>query len=174
MKRYFMTIPEAAQLVLQAGGIGRGGEIFILDMGEPVRILDLAVDTITLSGLKPYEDIDIVVTGMRPGEKLFEELAVTEEQITKTLHPKIYIGNIVTYPEERVAEGLRRLSECARLGDERRIREFMADFLPEAQLNGNGNGNGHVNGNGHMNGNGRALKADAEREVTDGAHAARV
>ncbi len=184
MKRYFMTIPEAAQLVLQAGGIGRGGEIFILDMGEPVRILDLAVDTITLSGLKPYEDIDIIVTGMRPGEKLFEELAVTEEQITKTLHPKIYIGNIVTYPEDKVAEGLRRLGECARLGDERRIREFMADFLPEAQLNGNGhmnvngnangNGNVNVNGNGHVNGNGRAVKADAEREVTDGAHAARV
>jgi FlaA1/EpsC-like NDP-sugar epimerase len=179
MKRYFMTIPEAAQLVLQAGGIGRGGEIFILDMGEPVRILDLAVDTITLSGLKPYEDIDIVVTGMRPGEKLFEELAVSEEQITKTFHPKIYIGNIVTYPEERVAEGLSRLGEFARLGDERRIREFMADFLPEARLNGNGhvnanlsanaNGNGNGNGNGHVNGNGHAAKADAARESAAGA-----
>src|SRR5215212_4795007 len=168
MKRYFMTIPEAAQLVLQAGGIGRGGEIFILDMGEPVRILDLAVDTITLSGLKPYEDIDIVMTGIRPGEKLFEELSVTEEQLSKTLHPKIYIGKIATYPEERVTEGLNRLGEYAGLGDERRIREFMSDFLPEAQLNGNGhananangnvnvnaNGHGHVNGNGHAGGNG--------------------
>ena len=193
MKRYFMTIPEAAQLVLQAGGIGKGGEIFILDMGEPVRILDLAVDTITLSGLKPYEDIDIVVTGVRPGEKLFEELAVSEEQITKTRHPKIYIGNIVTYPDERVAEGLRSLAEYAARGDERRIREFMSDFLPEAQLNGNGhagvgasagnngNGNGHahvsgngsVNGNGHAaNGNGRVLKADAAREPKAGARAA--
>jgi FlaA1/EpsC-like NDP-sugar epimerase len=184
MKRYFMTIPEAAQLVLQAGSIGRGREIFILDMGEPVRILDLAVDTITLSGLKPYEDIDIVVTGMRPGEKLFEELAVSEEQITKTLHPKIYIGNIVTYPEERVAEGLSRLGEFARLGDERRIREFMADFLPEARLNGNGhvnvnsntnvnvNANGNGNGNGHVNGNGHAPKTDAARESTAGAQAA--
>ena len=138
MKRYFMTIPEAAQLVLQAGGIGKGGEIFILDMGEPVKILDLALDTITLSGLKPYEDIDIVVTGVRPGEKLFEELAVTEEQITKTLHPKIYIGNIATYSEEKVAEAIGRLGECARLGDEQRIREFMADFLPEALLGDNG------------------------------------
>jgi FlaA1/EpsC-like NDP-sugar epimerase len=184
MKRYFMTIPEAAQLVLQAGGIGKGGEIFILDMGEPVRILDLALDTITLSGLKPYEDIDIVVTGVRPGEKLFEELAVSEEQITKTRHPKIYIGNIVTYPDERVAEGLRRLGEYAGLGDERRVREFMSDFLPEAQLNGNGHvgvnvngntnghGNGHVNGNGHAGGNGHAAKADAARESASGARAA--
>jgi hypothetical protein len=128
------------------------------------------------------------VTGMRPGEKLFEELAVSEEQITKTLHPKIYIGNIVTYPEERVAEGLSRLGEFARLGDERRIREFMADFLPEACLNGNGhvhvntnanangNGNGHVNangnGNGHVNGNGHAPKTDAARESAAGAQAA--
>ena len=190
MKRYFMTIPEAAQLVLQAGGLGKGGEIFILDMGEPVRILDLAVDTITLSGLKPYEDIDIVVTGVRPGEKLFEELAVTEEQITKTLHPKIYIGNIVTYPEERVAEGLRRLEDCARLGEDRRIREFMTDFLPEAQLNGNenengnshghgrvnvnlnANGNGNGNGGVHVNGNGHAARADAARESKAGARAA--
>ena len=141
-------------------------------MGEPVRILDLALDTITLSGLKPYEDIDIVVTGVRPGEKLYEELAVSEEQIAKTRHPKIYIGNIVTYPEERAAEGLSRLGEFARLGEERRVREFMADFLPEAQLNGNGhegvnvnvntNGNGHVNGHGSVNGNG--AKADAARK----------
>jgi FlaA1/EpsC-like NDP-sugar epimerase len=196
MKRYFMTIPEAAQLVLQAGGIGKGGEIFILDMGEPVRILDLAVDTITLSGLKPYEDIDIVVTGVRPGEKLFEELAVSEEQITKTLHPKIYIGAIVTYPEEKVLEGLSRLGDLARLGDERRVREFMAEFLPEARLNGNGhvntntnanagvnlnlngngqagvNVNGNLNGNGHVNGNGHAAKADAARESKAGARAA--
>jgi FlaA1/EpsC-like NDP-sugar epimerase len=173
MKRYFMTIPEAAQLVLQAGDLGKGGEIFILDMGEPVKILDLAVDTITLSGLKPYEDIDIIVTGVRPGEKLFEELAVSEEQITKTLHPKIYIGNIVTYPEERVAEGLTRLEECARLGDDRRIREFMADFLPEARLNENGNahvnGNGHisvkVNANGNGNGNGGGAKVNGNGGV---------
>lgn len=178
MKRYFMTIPEAAQLVLQAGGIGKGGEIFILDMGEPVRILDLAIDTITLSGLKPYEDIDIVVTGVRPGEKLFEELAVSEEQITKTRHPKIYIGNLVTYPDERVAEGLRRLGEYAGLGDEHGIRDFMSDFLPEAQLNGNGHasvnghGHGHVNGHGSVNGNGRAAKSEAARESTSGARAA--
>jgi len=135
MKRYFMTIPEAAQLVLQAGGLGKGGEIFVLDMGEPVKILDLAQDTITLSGLKPYEDIDIVETGMRPGEKLFEELAVSEEQLAKTLHPKIYIGHIVTYPAIMVVEALARLEELSERGDEQMIRKFLADFLPEASLN---------------------------------------
>ncbi len=138
MMRYFMTIPEAAQLVLQAGGIGEGGEIFILDMGEPIRIVDLALDTITLCGLKPYEDIDIVVTGIRPGEKLFEELAVTEERLTKTRHPKIYIGQIGTYPQERVLEAMKSLNEFSQRGEEQAIRSYLVDFLPEADLNGNG------------------------------------
>jgi FlaA1/EpsC-like NDP-sugar epimerase len=138
MMRYFMTISEAAQLVLQAGGIGEGGEIFVLDMGEPIRIVDLALDTITLCGLKPYEDIDIVVTGMRPGEKLFEELAVTEERLTKTRYPKIYIGQIVTYPQERVIEALRNLEQFSRRGEEHAVRSYLVDFLPEAELNGNG------------------------------------
>jgi FlaA1/EpsC-like NDP-sugar epimerase len=137
MSRYFMTIPEAAQLVLQAGGIGQGGEIFVLDMGEPVKVLDLAVDTIILSGLKPYEDIDIVVTGIRPGEKLFEELAVAEEQLAKTLHPKIYIGKIATYSAERVTEALRHLEALSGRGDDRMVRRYLGDFLPEANLNGN-------------------------------------
>ncbi|MEP6911762.1 MAG: nucleoside-diphosphate sugar epimerase/dehydratase, partial [bacterium] len=94
MTRYFMTIPEAAQLVLQAGAMGNGGEIFILDMGEPVLILDLAKAAITLSGLRPFADIDIVFTGMRSGEKLFEELELTEEQMSRTRNPKIFIGKI--------------------------------------------------------------------------------
>ena len=92
MRRYFMTIPEASQLVLQAGSMGNGGEIFVLDMGEPVKIADLARDLIVLSGLKPGEDIEIQFTGLRPGEKLFEELSVTGEQADKTRHPKIFVG----------------------------------------------------------------------------------
>ncbi len=93
MQRYFMTIPEASQLVLEACSMGTSGEIFILDMGEPVRIVKLAEDLVTLSGLKPYDDIEIAFTGVRPGEKLFEELAVNSENATKTKHPKIFVGN---------------------------------------------------------------------------------
>ncbi len=134
MIRYFMTIPEAAQLVLQAGALGEGGEIFILDMGEPVRILDLAKDTIALSGFKPFEDMDIVFTGLRPGEKLFEELETTDEKIAKTRHPKIFIGKIAAYPEERVRYALERLRTLGEDGPERELRKFFNELLPEAQL----------------------------------------
>ncbi len=92
MQRYFMTIPEAAQLVLQAGADGNSGEIYVLDMGQPVKITQLAKDLIRLSGLRPGADIEICYTGMRPGEKLFEELSTNAEEARKTRHPKIYIG----------------------------------------------------------------------------------
>jgi FlaA1/EpsC-like NDP-sugar epimerase len=139
MKRYFMTIPEAAQLVLQAGALGRGGEIFILDMGEPVMVLALAVEMIRLSGLKPYEDIDIVFTGLRPGEKLYEEMATTGEHVEKTRHSKIFIGKVQP-PESRAVEsGLCRLEETAVAGDEAGTLEVLRELLPEATLNG-GNG----------------------------------
>ncbi len=92
MKRYFMTIGEAVALVLQASALARGGEIFVLDMGEPVRILELAEEMIALSGLRPYEDIPIVFTGIRPGEKLFEELDVSEKSTFKTGHARIFIS----------------------------------------------------------------------------------
>ena len=134
MVRYFMTIPEAAQLVLQAGALGEGGEIFILDMGEPVKILDLAKDTITLSGLKPYEDIKIVFTGVRAGEKLFEELEITEERLTQTRHPKIFIGKIAAYPEATVRQALARLAALSHDGQERELRSFLNELLPEATL----------------------------------------
>jgi FlaA1/EpsC-like NDP-sugar epimerase len=134
MVRYFMTIPEAAQLVLQAGALGAGGEIFILDMGEPVRILDLAMETITLSGLRPFIDIEILFTGMRPGEKLFEELDAKGEKVAKTRHPKIFIGQIATYPEEKVRETLKWLETLARADQAQRLRRILNDLLFDAQL----------------------------------------
>ena len=136
MTRYFMTIPEAAQLVLQAGALGNGGEIFILDMGEPVRILDLAEDMIRLSGLTPHEDIDIVFTGIRKGEKLFEELEIKGEDLLKTRHPKIFIGKIAAYPEETVDEIVTGFEAARRTGDGEMIRQTFTRFLPEADLCG--------------------------------------
>ena len=91
MRRYFMTIPEAVQLVLQAAAIGKGGEVFALDMGEPVRIADLAHDLIRLSGLEPGRDIEMMYTGLRPGEKLFEELFLENEDYSRTRHEKIFV-----------------------------------------------------------------------------------
>jgi FlaA1/EpsC-like NDP-sugar epimerase len=134
MKRYFMTIPEAAQLVLQAGSMGEGGEIFVLDMGEPVNILNLAKEIITLSGLKPFEDIDIVFSGLRAGEKLFEELDWAKEPITKTRHPKIFIGQIAPYPAEQVEEALARLENFAKRGKEFEMCQYLGELLPEASL----------------------------------------
>ncbi|MEO6393542.1 MAG: nucleoside-diphosphate sugar epimerase/dehydratase [Pyrinomonadaceae bacterium] len=134
MVRYFMTIPEAAQLVLQAGAMGAGGEIFVLDMGEPVKILDLARDTITLSGLKPFEDIDIVFTGTRPGEKLFEELVTDGEHASKTRHPKIFVGKIEEFADEKVTAALDRLQILSINGQVDLLRRYINEVLPEAQL----------------------------------------
>jgi FlaA1/EpsC-like NDP-sugar epimerase len=134
MTRYFMTIPEASQLVLQAGALGRGGEIFILDMGEPVKILDLAEDMIRLSGLQPYEDIDIIFTGIRHGEKLFEELEITGESLLKTKHPKIYIGRIAAYSSEEVSNIVSNLQAAVDQYSEAEIRRLLNYFLPEAKI----------------------------------------
>src|SRR5208282_5538615 len=98
MKRYFMTIPEATQLVLQAAAVGESGEILILDMGEPVKLVELARDLIRLSGLREGEDIDIIFTGMRPGERLFEELYTKEEVGDGTRHARIMVAK--TQPPE--------------------------------------------------------------------------
>lgn len=109
--RYFMTIPEAVQLVIQAGAMATGGEIFILDMGDPVRIMDLAENVIRLSGYVPNVDIDIKVTGLRPGEKLYEELLLDEEGIEKTAHNKIYVGHPLP-PSAELSEMLDKYTVC--------------------------------------------------------------
>jgi len=121
-------------LVLQAGALGSGGEIFILDMGEPVKILDLAEDMIRLSGLTPYEDVDIVFTGVRKGEKLFEELEITGEDLDKTNHPKIFIGKIATYSKDDVSRIVGKFSTAVADADEAQIRHLFNEFLPEASV----------------------------------------
>ena len=126
MRRYFMTIPEAAQLVLQAGAMGMGGEIFVLEMGEQVRILDLAEAMIKMTGLEPYEEMGIVFTGLRPGEKLFEELELDGEAMTLTRHPKILVGNLEPYPRERVSRALTEFESLARVGTSLDIRMALA------------------------------------------------
>ncbi|HEY4122600.1 MAG TPA: nucleoside-diphosphate sugar epimerase/dehydratase [Byssovorax sp.] len=131
MQRYFMTIPEASQLVLEAAAIGEGGEIFILDMGEPVRIVDLAKDLIALSGLKVGEDVEIKFTGMRPGEKLFEELSVEDEGADKTRHPKIFVGKLRARDYDAVLEQIGDLARAADTNDAARVRAALAAMIPE-------------------------------------------
>jgi FlaA1/EpsC-like NDP-sugar epimerase len=133
MKRFFMTIPEAAQLVLQAGAMGDGGEIFILDMGEPVRIVDLARDLVTLSGLRPDEDIEIKFSGVRPGEKLYEELASDAENADKTKHPKIFTGRIKTHAWDAVQIGVEALLDLASGHALDRVRAALRELVPEYQ-----------------------------------------
>lgn len=134
MKRYFMTIPEAAQLVLQAGAMGEGGEIFVLDMGEPIRIVDLATRMIALSGLRAGEDIEVVFSGVRPGEKLFEELETDGEHIEKTRHPKIFIGRIAGVAGSALQTALDETIAAYREQDVVRLRRGVQDLLPESDL----------------------------------------
>jgi FlaA1/EpsC-like NDP-sugar epimerase len=131
MQRYFMTIPEASQLVMQAGAMGDGGEIFILDMGEPVRIVDLARDLITLSGLRPNEDIEIKFSGVRPGEKLVEELSTSSELAEKTRHPKVFIGRIRPHEWEVTVAGVASLCELTDSSEADAIRAGLGKLVPE-------------------------------------------
>lgn len=126
--RYFMTIPEAVSLVLQAGAYAKGGEIFVLDMGEPVKIDDLARNLIKLSGYRPDEDIKIVYTGLRPGEKLYEELLMKEEGLTSTRHKRIFIGKPIVFVHEEFWEQLAELKKEA-YEDGNYIREYVAKIV---------------------------------------------
>ena len=130
--RYFMTIPEAVSLVLQAGAYAKGGEIFILDMGEPVKILDLAKNLIRLSGYKPGEDIAITFTGLRPGEKLYEELLMDEEGMQDTPNKLIHIGKPIAFDTKECSEQLDRLYEVANL-DSEAIRGEVKKIVPTYQ-----------------------------------------
>ncbi len=131
MRRYFMTIPEASQLVLQAATMGQGGEIFVLDMGEPVKIVDLARELITLSGFRPGEDIEIAFTGMRPGEKLFEELSIAGEDMLPTRHPKIGIWKNIGKDRGTLRGEIEELIAVGRRGDYEGIVEAIKVLIPE-------------------------------------------
>ena len=134
MTRYFMTIPEAAQLVLQAGAMGsEGGEVYILKMGEPVKIIELAENLIILSGFRPNEEIEILETGIRPGEKLFEELVISDE-VAETSHPKILINRIAGPQSENLLLYLDKLALAAQKGDDSSVRRELSELLPEARL----------------------------------------
>lgn len=129
--RYFMTVPEAAQLILQAGAMGEGSEIFILDMGSPIKIIDMARDLIRLSGLEPGEDIEVKFTGLRPGEKLYEELATEGEGIHRTAHQKIMVIRGQVCDLEWLGTRTNELLECAERHDADGIRKKLREIVPE-------------------------------------------
>jgi FlaA1/EpsC-like NDP-sugar epimerase len=131
--RYFMTIPEAAQLILQAGTMGKGGEIFVLDMGEPVKIAYLAEQLIRLSGRKPGEDIGIIYTGLRPGEKLYEELFHESEKLAGTTHPKILLANSRSMDFAQLEQTLDRLTTACEVNEARQIYGLLSELVPEHQ-----------------------------------------
>ena len=127
--RYFMTIPEAVSLVLQAGAYAKGGEIFVLDMGEPVKIVDLARNLILLSGHNPNEDIQIVFTGLRPGEKLYEEMLMKEEGMQETANKLIHIGKPIQMDEEKFLKQLEEIKEHV-VEEPDDIREWVQRMVP--------------------------------------------
>ena len=128
--RYFMTIPEAVSLVLEAGSIAHGGEIFVLDMGEPVKIVTLAENLIRMYGKVPYEEVEIKFTGLRPGEKLFEELLMDEEGLKKTANKKIFIGNHIDINSEDLLSKLEQLREYAEANESEKVVDMLAELVP--------------------------------------------
>ena len=132
--RYFMTIPEAAQLVLEAGAMAERGQIYVLDMGEPVKILKLAEDMIRLSGLEPYEDIQIEEVGLRPGEKLYEELLTANSNLSRTANQKIFVEHTEHIPVERVYDGLERLDRALQQQESpQELIRLMKELIPTYQ-----------------------------------------
>tara|TARA_R110002074_G_scaffold14788_2_gene51314 strand:+ start:87652 stop:89601 length:1950 start_codon:yes stop_codon:yes gene_type:complete len=129
--RYFMTIPEACQLVLQAGTMGRGGEIYVFDMGKPIKILDLAEKMIRLSGLEPYKDIDIEITGLRPGEKLYEELLNDVATTLPTHHPKIMISKIPAGEFLDIKSKIKTIIKTATKHEDRKVVMLLKELVPE-------------------------------------------
>lgn len=127
--RYFMTIPEAVSLVLQAGAYANGGEIFVLDMGEPVKIYDLALNMIRLSGLEPFVDIDIKIMGLRPGEKLYEERLMEEEGLAKTQNERISIGKPLDIDEQTLFSKIDNLLAAAKDENEQ-MKDLVHDLVP--------------------------------------------
>jgi len=128
-----MTIPEAAQLILQAGTMGKGGEIFVLDMGEPVKIAYLAEQLIRLSGRRPGEDIGIIYTGLRPGEKLYEELFHESEKLAGTTHPKILLANSRSMDFAQLEQTLDGLTTACEVNEARQIYGLLSELVPEHQ-----------------------------------------
>jgi len=131
ISRYFMTIAEAGQLILQAGVLGEGGEVFVLDMGEPVRVSYLAEQLIRLAGKEPGEDIEIVYTGLRPGEKLFEELFHAHESYAKTSHEKIFLTRSSDLNLDNMVEQLQRAEHAVRQYDNAQLRQILLELVPE-------------------------------------------
>ncbi len=130
IERYFMTITEAVSLVLEAGAMARGGEIFVLDMGQPVRILDLAENLIKLAGFIPYEEIDIIFTGLRPGEKLFEELLMDDEGLRHTDNQKIFIGTPIRINKNTFLDHIQTLKDIAYSNNKENLIQALVDIVP--------------------------------------------
>lgn len=128
--RYFMTIPEAVSLVLEAASMAKGGEIFVLDMGEPVKITTLAENLCRMYGKIPYKDVEIKFTGLRPGEKLFEELLMDEEGLKQTDNEKIFIGNQIHIDKDKLLHSLDELKECASENDDDEALKLLAEIVP--------------------------------------------
>ena len=127
--RYFMTIPEASQLVMTSGAMANAGELYVLDMGKPVKIIELAENMIRLSGLKPYEDIDIVETGLRPGEKMYEELLVTGEKLGKTENRKIFTESDTPLAQNEIEEKLNILRTALQTKSNRKVKEALKQVV---------------------------------------------